>query len=140
MIEAAIIGLLTLQAAQAPASQAAGVDPLSVFSGDWQVVDTETDKVAIDCKKAQRFAVSPDCRAVVLTEKGEDDWVARYRVLRSEKNRILMFIEDEERVTEAGDPILWWAYFDGPDRFRWRQYGWARDSRTSAEWRRCPRV
>jgi hypothetical protein len=139
MIEAAIIGLLMVQAAQAPASEAAGVDPLSVFSGDWQVVNSETGKVAIDCKKAQRFAVSPDRRAVVLTEKGNDEWAARYMVLRSEKNRILMFIEDEKRTTESGDPILWWAYFEGPDRFQWRQYDWARDNRTVAEWRRCPR-
>lgn len=140
MINSAIIGLLMAQAAQAPASNAAGVDPLAVFSGDWQVLNPDTGKVSIDCKAAQSFAVSADRRTVVLTEKGDDKWAARYMVLRSEKNRILMFIEDEERTTEVGDPILWWAYFEGPDRFRWRQYDWGRDDRTVVEWRRCPRA
>lgn len=139
MINSAIIGLLMVQAAQAPTPDAAGVDPLGVFSGDWQVVDPGTGKAAIDCKTAQRFAVSADRKTIVLTEKGEDKWAVRYLVLRSEKNRILMFIEGEERKTESGDPILWWAYFEGPDRFRWRQYDWAPDERTAAEWRRCPR-
>jgi len=135
----AVAALLTVQAAQASPVGQAGVDPLSVFSGDWQVVDPQTGKVAIDCKEAQRFAVSPDRKTVRLTEIGADKWSARYMVLRSEKNRVLMLIENEERKTEAGDPILWWAYFDGPDRFRWRQYDWASEARTTAEWRRCPR-
>jgi hypothetical protein len=138
MIDAVVIGLLMVQAAQAPAGEAAAVDPLSVFSGDWQVVNTATGAVAMDCKHAQRFAVAPDRKTVVLTEKGAANWSARYMVLRRDRNRILMFIENEDRMTEAGDPILWWAYFDGPDRFRWRQYDWPRDSRTGMEWRRCP--
>jgi hypothetical protein len=137
MIGATVGALLIVQAAQASASEAAGVDPLSAFSGDWQVVDKATGKVAIDCKEAQRFAVAADRKTVVLTEKGAANWAARYMVLRSEKSRILMFIENEERMTEAGDPILWWAYFDGPDSFSWRQYDWPRDSRTGMEWRRC---
>ena len=135
---AAIIGLLMLQAAQAPAADAAGVDPLAVFSGDWQVVDSDTGEMLLDCANGQRFTVAADRRSVGLVEKGVANGSARYLVLRRDGSRILMFIEDEERTTDAGDPILWWAHFDGPDRFRWRQYGWAPDSRTAAEWRRCP--
>jgi len=139
MIGAAVGILLALQTVKTAADKTASVDPLSSFTGDWQVVDKASGKVAIDCKVAQSFAVAADRKTVTLTEKGTADWSARYMVLRSDRNRILLFIENEERLTEAGDPILWWAYFDGPDRFRWRQYDWSSESRTDMEWRRCPR-
>lgn len=134
---AGIIGLLMLQAASAPAT--VGVDPLAVFSGDWQIANSDTGEILLDCTQGQRFTVAPDRRSVELTELSAADQRIRYLVLRSETNRILMFIETEERLTSMGDPILWWAHFDGPDRFRWRQYGWSPDSGTAAEWRRCPR-
>lgn len=134
----ATIGLLMIQAAQAAVADSAGIDPLSVFSGDWQIIDAASGEVIQDCSKAQVFAVAPDRKTVLLTEKTVDDWASRYMVVRGEKNRVLMFIEDEERTTESGDPILWWANFDGPDTFRWRRYDWAPDNRTTSEWRRCP--
>jgi hypothetical protein len=48
---------LMAQAAHAPANNAAGVDPLAVFSGDWQVVNSDAGKVSIDCKTAQSLVV-----------------------------------------------------------------------------------
>ena len=123
--------LMAMAAAQAGGSE----DPLSVFSGDWQMVDTQSEKVVRDCKTPQRFAVAPDRKTVTLTD---GDWSARYLVLRSGSHRVLMFIENEERTTEEGDPVLWWANFEGPDRFRWRRYDWAADDQTAVEWRRCP--
>lgn len=140
MLGAAIIGLLltVTPATQAASAEPAEVDPLSIFSGDWQVVTPRTGEVSIPCAKAQRFAVAADRKTVVLTHKGTEDPSVRYMVLRSEKNRVLMFIEDENRTTEAGDPVLWWAWFDGPDRFRWRRYDWPAQNATAAEWRRCP--
>jgi hypothetical protein len=138
MINATIAGLLMLQAAQAPAKAAEGVDPLAAFSGAWQVVNTDTGEVAMSCSEGQSFAVSADRRSVALTETRTGEQLARYIVLHSERDRILTFIEGETRRTQAGDPILWYAFFEGADRFRWRQYDWPSDARTSAQWRRCP--
>lgn len=138
MIHIAMFLLLAAQAAETPAGRAADVDPLAALSGHWRIVDSVTGEVRLDCDGAQIFTVAPDRKTVLLTEKGADDWSIRYIVLHGERNRILMFIENEDRMTESGDPLLWWAYFDGPDRFTWRQYHWSPNSRTVAEWRRCP--
>lgn len=123
-----LAGLVTAFATQAPASGPTVAEPLSVFTGDWHVVDTVTGKILMDCTKAQSFAVTPDRKTIVLTEKSANNWTAKYMVLHQEEDRVLTFIENEERTTDAGDPVLWWAYFNGPDKFRWRRY----------DWRRCP--
>jgi hypothetical protein len=136
---AALLGLfLAAQTVQVQPPDAPTVDPLAVFSGDWQVVNTITGEVVQNCSRAQSFEVTPDRSTLVLTERWADNWTARYRVVHSEPNRILLFIENETRRTQAGDPVLWWAYFDGPDRFRWRRYDWPSNGATPSEWRRCP--
>lgn len=134
----AFIGLiLAAQTVQVQAPEGSPVDPLAVFSGDWQVFDTVTNQVVQDCSRAQSFEVTADHRTLVLTERWADNWTARYQVVHSEPNRTLFIIENETHRTDAGDPILWWAYFDGPDRFRWRRYDWPSTSATPSEWRRC---
>lgn len=136
---AAFIGLiLAAQTVQVQAPEVSPVDPLTVFSGDWQIVDTATNQVVQDCSRAQSFEVTPDRRTVVLTEKWADNWTARYQVVHSEPNRALFIVENEARRTDDGDPVLWWAYFDSPDRFRWRRYDWPSTNATPSEWRRCP--
>ena len=138
MIYAAAFALLIVQATEIASSETAGVDPLAVFSGDWQIINTATGETVQDCKKAQSFDVAPDRKTEVLTEKWANNWTARYIVVHSETNRVLTFIEGEKRKTDCGDPIQWWAYFEGPDRFRWRRYDSSHDSVRAAEWRRCP--
>jgi hypothetical protein len=137
-IEAAILGLLLTQAAQPPPPDATAVDPLTAFSGAWQIVDTDSGKVALSCAEGQTFAVAADRRSIALSDTPSGRQFARYIVLDSGPDRILAFIEGEMRRTEAGDPIVWYAYFEGPDRFRWRQYHWPAEARTAAQWRRCP--
>ncbi len=137
MLQAAFIALLTAAQAQTSVAPSSVEDPLAAIAGDWQVVDHRTGKAIMDCQNYQRFAVSPDRRAVTLSGPWTETPV-RYVVLHSEKNRALMFVEGERRLTKHGDPVLWWAYFDGPDRFAWRQYDWLPEVRTTSEWRRCP--
>lgn len=135
---AAFVGLiLAAQAVQVLPPGGSPVDPLAVLSGDWQVVNTATNQVVQDCSRAQSFEVAPDRRTLVLTERWADNWTARYQVVHSEPNRALFIIENETGRTDSGDPILWWAYFDGPDRFRWRRYDWPSTVATPSEWRRC---
>jgi hypothetical protein len=136
---AALIGLiLAAQTVQVRVADERPVDPVAIFAGDWQVVNSATGEAVQDCSRAQSFEFTSDRRTLVLTERWANNWTARYRVVHSEPNRILLFIENETRRTEAGDPVLWWAYFDGPDRFRWRRYDWPSTSATPSEWRRCP--
>ena len=129
-IEAAILGLLLVQAA---AQDATAVDPLAVLSGAWEIVDTDSGNVALSCAEGQTFAVGADRRSIALSDTPSGRQFARYIVLHSEPDRILAFIEGETRKTEAGDPIVWYAYFEGPDRFRWRQYHWPADARTASQ-------
>lgn len=88
------------------------------------------------CDLAQQFRVSPDRRRVELTERTVKDFRATYHVIKARPEQILMKIEDEDRLTDNGEPVKWWAMFEGPDQFRWRRDDWPKDGRTDA-WRRC---
>jgi len=139
MIQSMLAAVLLAQGAQPPAEAATRPGALSLIAGDFQIVNGRTGEVVQDCAQAQRFEVRPDGRNVILTDVGVADWSANYTVLHSEPNRLLLYIEGEDRTTDAGDPVLWWAYFEGRDEFRWRRYDWPRDEATEAVWRRCPR-
>lgn len=132
-----MLDLIALIAAAAAQGGATGSATPSLIDGDWQVVNTVDGSIVYDCQHAQTFKPAPDRRTVVLTERGTDNWQARYMVLHEEKDRVLMFIEKEERRTDNGDPVLWWAYFDGPDKFRWRRYDWDKGDATATQWQRC---
>ncbi len=134
----ALAALLALTSAAIAAPALGPADPLVAIVGDWQVIDTVAGTTQQDCSKAQTFAISSDAREIVLTEKWAANWTARYRVVRAEPTRVLTIIEDEKRVTDVGDPVLWWLIFEGPDSFRWRRYDWPRTEATSTQWQRCP--
>lgn len=111
-------------------------DPLAAVSGRWQVVDLRTGEITagISCENPHVFEVSTDRRFVDLDAGGSR---TRYIVLHTRENQFLGFIEGEQRVTDSGNPVIWWAVFSGPDRFRWRRYDLASDMLTIGEWRRC---
>lgn len=137
MLYSALVGLLAAQASPAEADPPALTGPLAQIAGDWQVVNAETGEVSLTCARAQRFEVAPDGQSVTLTELGNADWSARYLVLFADRRRLLMRIDNEERRAANGEPVRWWAQFDGPDRFRWRRDDWDRGSVAQGVWRRC---
>jgi len=50
MLHMILAGLVTAFATQAPASGPTVAEPLSVFTGDWQIVDTVTGKILMGAK------------------------------------------------------------------------------------------
>lgn len=137
-----IFGLLALTFFIATAAPAAAqeADPLSAIAGRWQIATPSTGVVSTPCSAPQVFTVSADRRYVDLEEALENGEThrARYIVLQAQPDRLLMFIEGEERLTESGDPVLWWAVFSSHDQFAWRRYDWTPMSQTAAQWTRCP--
>jgi hypothetical protein len=133
-----ILGLVVLVATafSAPAS-AQVMDPIGALTGRWQIVDSESGDIIQSCEDPQVFAPSKDTRFVNLEPSSADE-VVRYMVIQSQPGRALMFIEGESRLTDSGDPVLWWAMFVSADAFRWRRYDWLATEATLAEWRRCP--
>jgi hypothetical protein len=124
--------LASLALAPGPSQAQQGI---ARIAGAWEIVGPSGRS---GCENGQIFTPSADRRYVQLTEGGGADiYQARYIVLQVQSNRILMFIEGEERTTAQGDPVLWWAVFDSPDRFRWRRYDWPVGALTDGEWRRC---
>jgi hypothetical protein len=47
-----------------------------------------------------------------------------YRVLAHTATSITMQIEGENRMTKAGDPVIWELRFRGPDEFCWHRLDW----------------
>ena len=136
MLHVAYLGMLVASTTQVPTEASSTIDPVAFLVGEWEIVD-ESGKTLQECSKAQTFKATPDGLHIDLTERGVADWSAHYLIIHRDKNRVLMFIEKEDRTTEQGDPVLWWAYFDGPDKFRWRRYDWDATAATATEWRRC---
>jgi len=139
MLYAAAAGLLLATGAQAASDASPRTDPLSLIAGDWQVIEAQTGRVVLECPRAQRFEVTPDRQNVILTQLGVADWSSRYRVIRADGTRLLMIIENEERRTAGGEPVRWWAQFNGTDEFSWRRDDWEPGAETNGVWRRCNR-
>ena len=135
MIRAAILAALALTAAPVFAEEALDSDLIELVQGTWKVV-ADDGTVAQDCDKGQHFEPSADGRHIVLTEVGTD-FSANYVVMHTDNNRVLTYIENEERLTDQGDPVIWWLYFLDQDHFRWRRYDWPKDHATGAQWIRC---
>lgn len=112
--------------------------PISTFLGRWQVVESSTGRVQIPCHEGQLFVPTADGKYVDLTfGEAPDEPGIRYIVLQAQAGRVMMFIDGEDRVTRLGDPVVWWAVFNGPDEFYWRRTDWPLDGRTPTVWRRC---
>lgn len=111
-------------------------NPVSALAGAWRVTNATTGKIIADCGSPdqQFFAPTKDQRYVDLTV---GDHRSRYVVLQVRDSDVLMFIEGEKRLTDNGDPVLWWARFVDPTRFYWRRYDWPPSGRTATEWTRC---
>lgn len=105
--------------------------------GDWKIIGAD-GKVVQDCDQAQHFELSNDRRHIRLIEPwAQPPFAANYQIVLSESERILTLIDDEQRKTDAGDPVLWWFHFTDPDHFRFRRYDWASTEATPIMWERC---
>lgn len=114
-------------------------DPISTIAGRWRVVILKSGEVNPTCDNPEVFAPTADGQFVDLSYVYEG--VARrerYIVLQAQPDRALMFIQGEKRLTDSGDPVIWWAVFTDSNHFRWRRYDWPRNGRTVTEWQRCP--
>jgi hypothetical protein len=130
-----VIALLALAAAPATAQPSESVGLVELMRGTWKIVGDDGNVVQ-DCDKGQHFEPSADGHHVLLSEVGTD-FSADYHVIHAEGGRILSYIEGEDRLTDEGDPVLWWAYFKDRDHFVWRRYDWPENNATAAEWVRC---
>jgi hypothetical protein len=130
---AAFVSLISTSALAQPAPAS-----VAAFSGRWQVVDTRTGRVQIPCHQGQLFVPTTDGKYVDLSfGEAPNEPGIRYIVLQAQADRVMMFIEGEDRVTDLGDPVVWWAMFNGPDEFTWRRTDWPVEGRTPSAWRRC---
>jgi hypothetical protein len=112
-------------------------DALALIGGAWSI----QREGRIDTPCTQRLTVSPDRKTVVLQDLADGPppgAKSEYLVLRVELSRVLTFIDGEKRLTDNGDPVIWWAVFDGNNRFRWRRTDWAPTEVTVGTWVKCP--
>lgn len=123
--------------ATGPALAEQELDLPVALNGDWRVVNEQSPELGQGCDKMQRFAVAADGKSILLTEPWAN-FSANYKIIWIEKDRLLTVIEGEDRLTEKGDPVLWWFYFEDEDHFRFRQYDWQAKNVTAAQWVRCP--
>src|SRR5262245_17234865 len=113
-------------------------NPLKALSGRWETRDPGGVGTA-DCKASWfEYRPSDDGKHVeLLFHRNGATEREHYLVLFVERDRVLLFIEGERRRNEFGGPVVWWAVFDGHNRFRWRRDDWPRNSVTALEWRPC---
>lgn len=134
---AVLAAAASFSVAARPSAEAA-FNSLNAMAGRWEVFNHETGKLTMSCAAPYEYNIASDRRSFesISTRDGKIQR-SRYFVLQVQQNRVLTFIEGEQRLTDKGDPVVWWAIFEGPNRFRWRRYDWPTESRTIVEWRRC---
>jgi hypothetical protein len=117
----------------------AAFNPLHALSGRWEARGPDVDRAAGDCRaNAYEYRISGDGRHVeLLLHRGGKTERERFVVMHVENDRVLLFVEGEPGRNEFGGPIVWWAVFDGHNRFRWHRDDWPRNSLSAIEWRRC---
>ena len=107
---------------------------LSYMEGTWMVVNDGL--ITQSCERGQNFAPAADRQSVKLTHLGTGR-SSTYRVLVNDDTGLLLQIDGERRLTDAGEPVKWWVKPDTIDQFRWRREDWRRDGRTRAHFLRC---
>ncbi|HEY7608482.1 MAG TPA: hypothetical protein VIF14_04550 [Alphaproteobacteria bacterium] len=116
----------------------ASFNPLHALSGRWEARDPAARDTA-DCRaNSDEYRISGDGRHVeLLLHRGGKTRRERFVVMHVANDRVLLFVEGEPGRNEYGGPIVWWAVFDGRNRFRWHRDDWPRNSLSAIEWRRC---
>jgi hypothetical protein len=130
---------IPLWAAMATMGEAA-FNPLHALSGRWEARGPAAGLGrAADCRaNSYEYRISADGRHVeLLASRGGKTERERFVVMHVANDRVLLLVEGEPGRTEYGGPIVWWAVFDGHNRFRWHRDDWPRNSMTALEWRRC---
>lgn len=133
---AGIIGAASLFAGSSMVHAAEDTsDLVQLMDGVWEI--RSGDETVVECASGQHFEPASDLRSIDLVEIGTD-FAITYRVLSNDERGLQLQREGEERLAEDGNPVKWWAEFDGPDEFRWRRDDWQPGSVTKARWIRCP--
>lgn len=95
--------------------------------GDWHDITFSPDRTTMAIEHAKPVGDSAGTMQRV--------WV--YDILESDSSRIRGRIRGEDRLDDAGNPIVWDLVLTGPDEYRWRDTTWSADDYTGAV-RRCP--
>jgi hypothetical protein len=114
-------------------------DVFAAVAGTWDWVGG--GDLCVEDSHEIRF--SPD-RAVMTIEHArpvgdsagvrQREW--EYDVVEFDRTRIRGAIRGEERLTPAGEPVVWDLVLTGPDSYRWHRADWAASGYTG-EVRRC---
>jgi hypothetical protein len=136
-----VLALLLAVSPAATALAQATPDPLATLNGRW-VYSGHRDKQGLDqaCKDHfEQYEVSADRRDIKTA--GVKGAGKGYRVLYTEGNTAVMYLNDEERKLSTGDRIIWVLIVESQDRFRWRIYAQASNPGEEAKFARvrCPK-
>jgi hypothetical protein len=92
----------------------------------------------------QRIEFSADRSLMLLTmgrkwagPDGDSTRVAVYDLSERSPSHVRGAIRGEERLTEAGEPVVWDLVLLSPDKFAWHRADWG-DWATTASLERCP--
>lgn len=127
------------------------VDTVHLMSGNWELDPSEEDDrgsfVCSDTPLTIQVAFNDNGEAMFtsrLVAKGQPStsdlglkaWGNVHDGAYSE--RLVIQYHDEERVTDAGDPVSWYFVMPDRDHFYWVRTDWPDGSRTALR-RRCPK-
>jgi len=108
-------------------------------AGVW---DWESDSSCVANPQAIRF--TPDRSTMILTMRrtwtngaGQESRTAIYDLSNPTLSSVRGAIRGEERLTDAGDPVVWDLVLTSPESFAWHRADWPAGSLTGAL-RRCP--
>ena len=90
-------------------------------------------------ENTHRVAFAEDGEVLVLTfqhplttREQSKRAVFRYQIVGGEGNAIIGILENEDRLTDAGDPVVWTLKMFTPNTYRWQRNDWRANRYTRA--------
>lgn len=109
---------------------------LAKVEGTWGTAEASS----LSCGQTpQTYTVSKDGTTITVRsanklyiggDEGRESFVYKVRAVHG--NVLTMFIENEDRKTKNGDPVVWSLVLVNENEFYWRQTDWPEGSRTSS--------
>ena len=115
---------------------------LDRLGGTWDTMPIDKP-ICISNEYHHTIVVSPDKQRVTFKHLKPIDgpngklFEYSYKVLYANEDRVMMYYEDETRMTPNGDRALWELILEKADYYRWRTYGSPRDWRNTVVGKQC---
>tara|TARA_R110002072_G_scaffold57419_1_gene147679 strand:- start:1034 stop:1483 length:450 start_codon:yes stop_codon:yes gene_type:complete len=118
-------------------AQDTGFHVLDVASGYWGWELPEGEDGGGTCADDPLHIWLSEDRTRFFSAHEGDDLTVEADILSTDSGWLAIRYDGEERLTDAGEPVVWILFLDSRDRFRWIRQDWIGTGRSTYPLVRC---